>query len=309
MGVIIAVGLVTSASFFAQAVDQVMLNRELAEYTRITHRPPFSARVFAPSSPSVPFDLARVEALGNNVADTLSSEVGLPVKEVILLADAGTMHLMPPTNDSRYVTDRPLTDAAIIYMSGVADHINIVNGAPFDPNAPAGNVLSVWMHQELGDRLGIQFGDQYNLTSNVGDVTTPIVVAGVWSPNDPKSYFWFNDPNQTMNEKLLVTRADYAAWVAPVLNPQIRTATWQVILDETQALPARAHNYKEGFDRASIIIPRYLPSGRVTTPTLTLEKFVGQQTALTSLLLGFNVPGLVFLLYFLILTSAVISYW
>src|SRR3954464_9328820 len=49
LGVIIAVGLVTSAAFFSQAVDQVMLNRELAEYTRITQRPAFAARVFAPS--------------------------------------------------------------------------------------------------------------------------------------------------------------------------------------------------------------------------------------------------------------------
>ena len=47
--------------------------------------------------------------------------------------------------------------------------------------------------------------------------TIPIVVAGLWSPTDPKSYFWFNDPNQTMTEKILVTRADYAAWVSPLL--------------------------------------------------------------------------------------------
>jgi putative ABC transport system permease protein len=74
-------------------------------------------------------------------------------------------------------------------------------------------------------------------------------------------------------------------------------------------LPSRAHAYKDGFDSAGTIIPRYLPNGRVTTPTVTLEKFVGQQTALTTLLLGFNVPGLAFLLYFLVLTSAVIAYW
>src|SRR5215207_5145546 len=62
LGVIIAVGLVTSAAFFAQTVDQVIMDRELAEYSRITQRPPFSARVFAPSSQAVPFDLARVES-------------------------------------------------------------------------------------------------------------------------------------------------------------------------------------------------------------------------------------------------------
>jgi putative ABC transport system permease protein len=309
LGVIIAVGLVTSAAFFAQAVDQVIMDRELEEYTRITQRPPFSARVFASSSPSVPFDLARVEILGDNVADTLSSEVGLPVKDIILLADSGGLQLMPAANDSRYTSGRPLGDAAVIHMSGIADHIEVVEGEPFVADAPASSELAIWLHREYGERLGVQMGDHYLLATNSGDISIPFVVAGLWSPLDPKSYFWFNDPNQTMNEKLLVTRAGYATWVAPLLTPQVRTATWQVILDETKALPANAHKYKSGFELAATVIARYLPGGRVTAPTLTLEKFVGQQTALTSLLLGFNVPGLVFLLYFLVLTSAVIAYW
>jgi putative ABC transport system permease protein len=309
MGVIIAVGLVTSAGFFAQAVDQVILDRELAEYTRITQRPPFAARVFASSSATVPFNLARVEILGEDVADTISSEVGLPVKSIIMLADSGGLRLLPDPNDTRYTSGRPLGDASIIHMTGIADHIEIVEGAEFVPDAPASGELLVWMHREYGERLGVQMGDHYTLSSNSGNINIPFVVAGLWSPIDPKSYFWFNDPNQTMNEKLLVTRADYAAWVEPALNPQVRTATWQVILDETKALPANADDYRSGFELAATIIARYLPTGRVTAPTLTLEKFVGQQTALTTLLLGFNVPGLAFLLYFLVLTSAVIAYW
>lgn len=309
LGVIIAVGLVTSAAFFAQAVDQVILDRELAEYTRITQRPPFSARVFAPSSPSVPFDLARIETLSDDVADTLASEVGLPVRDVILMADSGTLRLTPLANDTRYTTGRPLSEAALLYMTGIGAQIDTPEGVPLVDDAAASDALMVWLHQNLGEQLGVQMGDHYELASNSGDLRLPIVVAGLWSPKDPQSYFWFNDPNQTMKEKLLVTRADYEKWVAPMLTPQVRTVTWQVILDDSRAIPARAHDYMTGFERAAFIIPRYLPSARVTAPTLTLEKFVGQQTALTSLLLGFNVPGLAFLLYFLVLTSAVIAYW
>lgn len=309
LGVIIAVGLVTSAAFFAQAVDQVVLDRELTEYTRVTQRPPFSARVFAPSSRTVPLDLNRVDQLSEDVADTISSEVGLPVKMVILMADSGGLRFSPLPGDARYQNTRPLSDAAFVHMSGIVDYIDIVEGAPFVPDAPPSAALSVWLHEEMGSRLGVQMGDSFMVSSTSGDISIPIQIAGLWSPRDPKSFFWFNDPNQTMNEKLLVTRADYATFVAPYLSPQVRTATWQVILDETQALPSRAHDYKTGFEMAASIIPRYLPNGRVTAPTLTLEKFVGQQTALTTLLLGFNVPGLAFLLYFLVLTSAVIAYW
>lgn len=307
-GVVLAVGLVTSAGFFAQAVDQVMLDRELGDYTRITRRPPFAARVFAPSSRQVPLNLARAENLGDHVAGTLADEVGLPLRDLILTADTGRLGLLPPPG-SRYSGKRRVGDVAIIYMSRVEEHIDAAEGVPFGTPAPTADALPVWMHAALGDELGIQIGDHFELEAASAGATLPVVIVGLWEPHDPTSSFWLNDPNQTMDNKLLVTRGDYLAWVEPALTPAVRTATWQVILDETAALPAQAHNYKLGFERAANIIPRYLPDARVTAPTLTLEKFVGQQSALTSLLLGFNIPGLIFLLYFLVLTSAVIAYW
>ncbi|WP_320178880.1 hypothetical protein [Roseovarius pacificus] len=73
--------------------------------------------------------------------------------------------------------------------------------------------------------------------------------------------------------------------------------------------PAKARHYKEGFDKAATILPRYIPDARLTAATNAFEKFVGHQTSLTTLLMGFNIPALGFLIYFLVLTSAVIAYW
>ncbi len=306
-GVTLAVGLVTSAGFFAQAVDQVMLNHELAEYTRLTQRPPFASRVFVASSAAVPLTLERAETLGHHVADTLAAEVGLPVRRVTLLADSGTFGLYPPPGDTRYGGERALGKAALVVMQGIGEQIDVIEGAPFDDNGQAVD-LQVWMYQAMAAKLGLQVGDRFVLQT-APDSQLPITVAGTWSPRDPTSSFWLNDPNQTMTDKLLVRRADYLRHVEPFLPVKVRTANWQVTLDETAAIPARARDYKAGFERAALIIPRYLPDGRVAAPTLTLEKFVGQQTALTTLLLSFNVPALGFLLYFLALTSAVIAYW
>jgi putative ABC transport system permease protein len=307
LGVILAVGLVTSAAFFAQAVDQVIMNRELAEYTRLTGRPPFAARVFSASSPSVPFTLERAETLGKHVADTLTSEVRLPVRSVTMLVDSGILRLLARPDDSRYTSGRPLGDASLAYMSNIAAYMTI-EGAGLDDGASDG-MLDVWMHAAQAARLGVQLGDQFLLAVPNRDFAIPIRLAAFWQPIDPKDAYWMSDPNQTLRDKLFVRRGDYQALVEPVLSPAVRTATWQVVLDESKVVPARARNYKEGFERASAIVPRYLPDARLTTPTVSLEKFVGQQTALTTLLLGFNVPALAFLLYFLVLTSAVIAYW
>jgi putative ABC transport system permease protein len=308
-GIVLAVGLVTSAAFFAQAVDQVMLDRELAEYSRITQRPPFNARIFAPSTRTVPLTLERAEVLGGHVAETLATEVGLPVTRVILTADSGALRLTPVAGDTRYQSDRPLASIGLVYMAGIADEIRISDGAPLDETSASQNALDVWLHHDLAEELGVQVGDRFAIPTEDGIEPLSVVAAGFWQPLDPASSFWSNDPNQTMRDKLLVRRGDYLGWVEPRLTPKVRTAAWQIILDESRALPARARDYKTGFERAAAIIPKYLPDGRVTAPTLSLEKFVGQQTTLTTLLLGFNVPALGFLLYFLVLTSAVIAYW
>ncbi|RME53456.1 MAG: ABC transporter permease, partial [Caldilineae bacterium] len=98
-------------------------------------------------------------------------------------------------------------------------------------------------------------------------------------------------------------------WIEPLTSPGVRSANWRVVLDETKANPDDGRLYVEGFARAPVLIDRFLPDARVTTPSVPLEKFVTRQTSLTTLLLGFNVPGMGFLLYFLVLTSAVIAYW
>ena len=170
--------------------------------------------------------------------------------------------------------------------------------------------LAVWMHTDLAAKLGLQIGDQFDLRSNSDKADIPIQMAGFWRAANPKdSTFWFSEPDSTLRDKLLVRRADYIALVEPKFKIKVRSATWYVILDDQQTLPANARQYISGFERGGGIIKSYLPDAQLTTPTLSLGKFVGRQTTLTTLLLGFNIPAFGFLLYFLVLTSAVIAYW
>lgn len=307
LGVILAIGLVSSATFFSQAVETVIMRQELAEYSRITGRPPFSSRVFTASSSLVPLNLERTEALAANVADTLASEVGLPVKALGLLADSGVLTLQPLPEDTRYAGRRSLGDLSVAYMRGVAAEISI-EGEPLD-DGQSNAALDVWMHGEQGARLGLQLGDVFNLSGQQGQVAIPIRVAGFWHATDPKSPFWFSDPDQTLREKLFVRQGDYLSHVEPQLAIKVRSVTWYVVLDEMVARPSGARGYADGWQQAAAVVKRYLPDAQLTLPSVPLANFVGRQTTLTTILLGFNTPAFGFLLYFLILTSAVIAYW
>lgn len=308
VGVVLAVGLVTSAAFFAQAVDQVMMNRELAAYTKATRRPPFSSRIFTSSSRVVPLNVERAEALAGNVANTLSAEVGLPILESVMLLDSGALQLLPREGDTRYNPVGSPQKVNAVILPQVENYIQIVDGIPMTDPAQDGT-LQVWMHGLLAEEMGIVAGEEFVLAASQSEARLTIQVAGLWRATDIQDTFWFNDPDTIMREKLLVRRDDYIRALQPILEIPVRTATWSVVLDESKALPSQARNYVTGFNRAEAVIQKYLPDARVTAPSLSLEKFVGRQTTLTTLLLGFNVPALGFLLYFLILSSAIIAYW
>jgi putative ABC transport system permease protein len=306
LGVVLAVALVSSATFFSNAVDTVIMRQELAEYSRITGRPPFSSRIYASSSRTVPLTLERVEALGGNVSGTLSDEVRLPVRSLGMMADSGVLEFHALPSDTRYASGRALDNVSVIYFKDIAEHIDI-EGADFTA-PPSPDLLDIWMHTTLAADLGVQIGEQFELVTNQ-DIPIPIKIAGFWGPTDAKAPFWFNDPNGALVDKLLVRRDGYVAHVEPRLDIKVRAVTWYVVLDESQATPARGRDYVDGFDRAKLVIGRYLPDSQLTTPSVSLGKFVGRQTVLTTLLLGFNVPALGFLLYFLVVTSAVVAYW
>jgi len=304
IGVILAVGLVTSAGFFSQAVDTVVMRQELAEYSRITGRPPFSVRVFNSSSPSVPLSLAWATELGKGIAHTISQELDLPVSEVMLQANSGILSMQTERNG---VVSR--SNVNLIYQDEVADYMEITQGVAMDADGGAGELLDVWMHVRLAGKIGADVNDTITIFPSDSQASVAGRLAGIWQAADPKDGYWLADPDQSLQDALLVRSQDYIALVEPFLAVKVRSATWRVTLDESQANPANGRLYVAGLESAPVLINRYLPGARVTTPALSLGKFVSRQTGLTTLLLGFNVPGLGFLLYFLVLTSAVIAYW
>ncbi len=307
LGVIFAVGLVSSAAFFAQAVDQVILTQVLAEYSRITKRPPFSTRIYTFASRQIPLSLELAETLGRNVAETVTGEVGLPVVHLGLEADSGVMKLWGQAG-SRYDLTKPIEDIHLMYMKEAEAHIQVTAGEPYGEGISEA-VLDVWIPVNFAEEIGIQLGDEFDLRINAVDYPLPIRVQGLWQAMDPDEPFWFSDAEKAFQETFLVQRADYISHVEAFLPVKVRAVGWNLILDDTHAIPAQGRDYMLGFERSQNVISKYIPEARLTAPSLSLEKFVRRQDTLTILLLGFNIPAFGFLLYFLILTSTVIAYW
>lgn len=309
-GVTLAVGLLTSAAFFSQAVDRVILGQELLRLSAQTGRLPFTTRVYFLPSARFPVSIENAELLGKDVAATLAGEVGLPVAHQGLTVESGSLMLLPPPDDARYTsTGSHLMTVNAVYVADIADHLLMEAGEPLADLPPiAPDTLDVWMHATLAAEIGAQVGEHFQLTVNMRQHPVTIHIRGLWRAKDPSERFWFNNPDSTLRTGLLVTRGSYIRYIEPMLPAKTGFVHWHIILDESQVNPAYARRYADGFEHGMGIINQYLPGARLdVSPLDSLKLFVRRQSTLTLVLLGFNVPGLAFLFYFLVLIGVIIA--
>ncbi len=310
LGVILAVGLVSNAAFFAQAVDQVILNQELGAFSKMTGRPPFSTSVYTFPSADSPISVSLGEELAKNVAGTVSSEVGLPIDSVNMEIHSGNMMVSPVAGNTQYGQNDSLGSVDMVYIQAVSPEMAILAGAPLDPDGVSGDVVDTWMHTRLAEKMGINVGDELNIAANTDSPTTTVRIVGIWQAADPNSDFWFENPDATLQNALLVRRTDYVDRIQPMVPSQSWYVAWHIILNGDKVYPELAQDYLQGFNRAQIIIDKYLPKAKINTPPLDpLKSFVSRGDTLTVILLSFNLPAFGFLLYFLVLSSAIIAQW
>ena len=311
LGIILSVGMVTNASFFSQAVDRVILQQNLAEFSRVTGRPPLSTNVYVFPSERNPLTLEDSERISRQIGDTLASSVGVPLRQLGIEISSGTMLLQPkPGSDLQVQGKELLGTVSTVYIANIANHMVIDAGNPLDTVQVSGDVMNVWMHARLAQEMGIQINDQFIVRPNVTINPVLIRIAGIWHAKDSKEDFWFGDPDVQLKNSLLVRRDEYIKFVEPIVTSGSRVASWYVILDEKKIIPKDSASYLAGFQVGQDRIAEFLPDVRLNTPPLNpLKDFVQRSNILTIILLGYNLPAFAILLYFLMLISSIIAQW
>lgn len=312
VGMVLAIGLLTSAGFFSQAVDRVILQQELDALSAVTGRIPFSTRVYIQPSSRRPLSLVDAENVGQSIAGTVSAEIGLPLAHLGIQVESGGLMLIPTEDDTRYQASNSfLNTVNVTYVANVAERLEIVAGEPlaqYDPIAP--ETLDVWMHARLAEEMGLRAGERFQITVNLRTAPRTIHIRGLWQAQDAEDSFWFTNPDTSMRKTLLVTRTGYQQFIEPMLVAKSGFVNWHIILDDRPLNPKFAADYAAGFEEGMAVVNQYLPGVRLDiSPLDPLKEFVDRQSRLTLVLLGFNVPALAFLLYFLLQISLIVVRW
>ncbi|MDO8969856.1 MAG: hypothetical protein Q7U74_04150, partial [Saprospiraceae bacterium] len=218
VSIILVVGLVTNTSFFSQAVDRVILTQNLKDFSKSTGRPPFSTSVYFFPSQDRPVSIPDAEILSSQVASIMVNNVGLPLRHQGFQVSSGGMLLQPDKGSTKYSTNATgiLDTSELLYIAGVDQHIQVVNGDPYLENGSSkGDVVDVWIHEKLAQKLGADQGETFKIGATLGSGSVTIRLAGLWRSTGPDSSFWFNDPDSLLDSTLLVHRADFIKFIQP----------------------------------------------------------------------------------------------
>jgi putative ABC transport system permease protein len=309
--IILAVGLITNAAFFSQAVDRVVLLQELKQFSATTGRPPLSTSIYIFPSRRKPLQLEAAEALSPHISQTLSTEIGLPIRHQGFQVTGGSLMLQPSPDSELFAQGKKyLGNIETAYIANVSDQMEIVEGVPLDESGVSKDVLDIWMYESTAQSMGIHIGEKLAVGATLSSTQVPVRVAGIWRAKDAEADFWFNNPDSELRDTFLVRRSDYLQRIQPITDSGTGEAAWYVILDENSIIPKESEQYLKGFNRSLEIIDKFLPGSKMNTPPLDpLAKFIKRSSTLTVLLLGYNLPAFAILLYFLALTSAIMVQW
>ena len=210
-GLIVAVGILSSIPLYADAVQHRLLQGELTEAG--TYRPPFSFLWRYIGTWNGNIDQEKYRPLDEYLSQQSAGTIGLPLSTLVRHAQTDKLRLFPAAEAQNFTGREPLLWMTLGFISGLEDHIQLVEGE-FPREAAPGSDVEVLVSQALADQLGVQVGERYVLLGQGSKgARLPVKIAGVWRAANPGEPFWFYQP-QSFDEVLLTAEGAFNAQVS-----------------------------------------------------------------------------------------------
>ncbi len=311
LGLVAAVGLLSSIPLYADAAQNRLLQGELggadadsgAETTAV--RPPFSFlwRYIGAWHGNVTWDeYGPVDAYLVEQAPTI---IDLPLTTQVRHVASDKMRLFP-SEDAAFVPDEPLLWASLGFVSDLQAHIQLVEGE-FPANGALGAPVEILVSRRTADLLGLQVGELYTLfvTGQAG-AQIPVRIAGVWQAGDASDPFWFYQPD-AFDEILLTSEGAFVDQVVPTLESPVATAVWYQIYDGSRVRPATVGGLLENVAVVEARVTVLLNNTTLdVSPVPALQSYGKSASLLTLVLTIFSLPVIGLVVYFISLIAGMV---
>ncbi|MCP5100140.1 MAG: ABC transporter permease, partial [Chloroflexi bacterium] len=226
-----------------------------------------------------------------------------PPQQIIRHVSSDKLRLFA-TGDSNFDENAPLLWANAGFITDLADHIRLAEGAfPSDDDG----TIQALVTQSTAERLGLQVGETYTLFGQGRDgAQIPLTVAGIWTPTDPADPFWFYAPD-SFNETVLTTEAAFRQQIAPLLDEPVSTAVWYLVLDGRTVRPANVNRLLDNISTAESRANALLSNTALEiSPVDALQSYGSSADVLTLTLTVFSLPVVGLTLYFISLIAGMV---
>ena len=325
-GLIAAVSLIGSIPLYTDAANFKVLKEQLALDKNNTERPrpPFAFMYRYIGAWHGSIDLKDFDPVDEYTSQSVPAIIGLPKTAIIRHVKTDNFSLFPQSEAAYVGIREPLGWVNLGFVSGIQEHINILEGG-FPPNATADSeVLDVLISQALAEEVGLQVGETYVIFKRPELVGTTsesekdkkaveskaiqfqIRIAGVWTPKDSKDPFWFYNP-KSLAGTLMISEESYRARVAPMMEDEVYTAIWYIIFDgervRTDDVPLLLGRINYANTRVGSLLPNTVLD---VSPYDALQNYRWTTFIMTIVLYVFSIPILGLVLYFIGLISGLV---
>lgn len=307
LSIVLAIGMVVSIPVFSQGVSYLLLQDELAAISSAFRRPPLTMRFYyiVPKQSALSLD----DALGleDDFLQIVVNETGLAVADTLTYVASPGMTIQPLAGDTRYsdIKDNVIAEnVQFAVVTDIQERIAIVEGRPYGEESNEGFV-PVWLYEDKAVELGVQVGETYQMLDGSSGRSIPMIIAGIWQEADPSDFYW-TATTISWQKLLLVTDTVYRRSVEPVLSRKTGIAVWYLSPDEDAMLLYQADSVANGLGRVPSRADLRFPGVKMdVSPEMPLNRYLQRRASLAALLVGFSLPALGLLLFFLWMLSHV----
>jgi putative ABC transport system permease protein len=311
LGLVAAVGLLSSIPLYADAAQNKLLQGELetpeaaSEAEAARYREPFSFlwRYIGAWHGNVSWEAYK--PVDEYLTEQATVIVDLPFEAQVRHVATDKMRLFP-SEDAAFIPDEPLLWASLGFVTGLEGQIQLVEGDLPVEGAP-GEAVEVLVSRKTADTLGFQVGERYTLFAiGQGQAQIPVRIVGVWQAGNAAAPAWFYQPD-AFDEVLLTGEGAFLRQVVPALDTPVATAVWYQIYDGSRVRPAHVNGLLE---QVSIVEARVTALLENTTldasPVAALESYGRSASLLTLVLTIFSLPVIGLVIYFTSLIAGMV---
>jgi putative ABC transport system permease protein len=311
LGLVAAVGLLSSIPLYADAAQNRLLQGELenddtaSDTEAATARPPFSFlwRYIGAWHGNVSWE--EYGPINAYLTGQAPGIVDLPLETRVRHVATDKMRLFPG-EEAAFVPDEPLLWVSLGFVSDLETHVQLVEGE-FPAGGMPGDPVEILISRKTADLLGLQVGEYYTLlpTGQAG-AQIPVRIAGVWRAVDTGDPFWFYQPD-AFDETLLASESAFVDQVVPALEAPVATAVWYQIYDGSRVRPATVSGLLENVAVVEARVTVLLNNTTLdVSPVPALESYGRSASLLTLVLTIFSLPVIGLVVYFISLIAGMV---